>query len=218
MRATRRLDRHAQRGLHSFAEWRLHGHSPQEQYRARKVVDARRPCQQAGHQTPTRLKLLRKLQATGPYTGTSPNPTSSRQTAGGSEGTAGPPGRPAAHLTRVFGEAAARALEVASDDADALWLSFGVACLEAAFVPGTGWLEPDGVRDLSLEPGSRLVTLRPNWKDVPDATLCLAVVEGARSVEIPCKGRFRVPVEWTASQAEGRGFDGVPSAVGRHVL
>ena len=57
---------------------------------------------------------------------------------------------------------------MASDDADALWLSFDVACLKAAFVPGTGWPEPDGVRDLSLEPRSKLVTLRPNWKDVPD--------------------------------------------------
>jgi hypothetical protein len=38
-----------------------------------------------------------------------------------------------------------------------------------------------------LESRSKLVTLRPNWKDVPDAILCLAVVEGARSGEIPCK-------------------------------
>jgi hypothetical protein len=38
-----------------------------------------------------------------------------------------------------------------------------------------------------LESRSKLVTLRPNWKDVPDAALCLAAVEGAGSGEIPCK-------------------------------
>jgi hypothetical protein len=38
-----------------------------------------------------------------------------------------------------------------------------------------------------LESRSKLVTLRPNWKDVPDATLCLAAAEGARSGEIPFK-------------------------------
>ncbi|HEX6393752.1 MAG TPA: agmatinase family protein [Acidimicrobiales bacterium] len=36
------------------------------------------------------------------------------------------------------------ALEVAWEDADAVWLSFDVDCLDAAFVPGTGWPEPGG--------------------------------------------------------------------------
>src|SRR6266540_2259504 len=40
--------------------------------------------------------------------------------------------------------AAAKALEVAWDGADAVWLSFDVDCLDAAFVPGTGWPEPGG--------------------------------------------------------------------------
>ncbi len=40
--------------------------------------------------------------------------------------------------------AAKRALEVAWDGADAVWLSFDVDCLDAAFVPGTGWPEPGG--------------------------------------------------------------------------
>ena len=35
------------------------------------------------------------------------------------------------------------ALEVAWDGADAVWLSFDVDCLDAAFVPGTGWPEPE---------------------------------------------------------------------------
>jgi agmatinase len=37
-----------------------------------------------------------------------------------------------------------RALEVAWDGAEAVWLSFDVDCLDAAFVPGTGWPEPGG--------------------------------------------------------------------------
>jgi agmatinase len=41
-------------------------------------------------------------------------------------------------------EAAERALDVAWDGADAVWLSFDVDCLDAAFVPGTGWPEPGG--------------------------------------------------------------------------
>src|ERR1700761_4218666 len=41
-------------------------------------------------------------------------------------------------------EAAERALEVAWDGAEAVWLSFDVDCLDAAFVPGTGWPEPGG--------------------------------------------------------------------------
>jgi agmatinase len=37
-----------------------------------------------------------------------------------------------------------RALEVAWEGADAVWLSFDIDCLDAAFVPGTGWPEPGG--------------------------------------------------------------------------
>ena len=40
--------------------------------------------------------------------------------------------------------AAERALEVAWDGADAVWLSFDVDCLDAALVPGTGSPEPGG--------------------------------------------------------------------------
>ena len=41
-------------------------------------------------------------------------------------------------------EAVKKALEVAWDGVDAVWLSFDVDCLDAAFVPGTGWPEPGG--------------------------------------------------------------------------
>ena len=41
-------------------------------------------------------------------------------------------------------QAAARALEIAWHGAEAVWLSFDVDCLDAAFVPGTGWPEPGG--------------------------------------------------------------------------
>jgi agmatinase len=41
-------------------------------------------------------------------------------------------------------QAAERAVEVAWDGAEAVWLSFDVDCLDAAFVPGTGWPEPGG--------------------------------------------------------------------------
>jgi agmatinase len=40
--------------------------------------------------------------------------------------------------------AAQRALEVAWNGAQAVWLSFDVDVLDAAFVPGTGWPEPGG--------------------------------------------------------------------------
>jgi agmatinase len=40
--------------------------------------------------------------------------------------------------------AAERALEIAWRGTDAVWLSFDVDCLDAAFVPGTGWPEPGG--------------------------------------------------------------------------
>src|SRR5437763_17178237 len=42
------------------------------------------------------------------------------------------------------GEDVVRAREVAVDGAEAVWLSFDVYCLDAAFVPGTGWPEPGG--------------------------------------------------------------------------
>ncbi len=41
-------------------------------------------------------------------------------------------------------DAAHAAIEVAFDNAEAVWLSFDVDCLDAAFVPGTGWPEPGG--------------------------------------------------------------------------
>jgi agmatinase len=40
--------------------------------------------------------------------------------------------------------AAERVLDVAWDGTEAVWLSFDVDCLDAAFVPGTGWPEPGG--------------------------------------------------------------------------
>jgi agmatinase len=40
--------------------------------------------------------------------------------------------------------AAEIAVEVAWEGAEAVWLSFDVDCLDAAFVPGTGWPEPGG--------------------------------------------------------------------------
>ena len=36
-------------------------------------------------------------------------------------------------------KAAERALDVAWDGAEAVWLSFDIDCLDAAFAPGTGW-------------------------------------------------------------------------------
>ncbi len=41
-------------------------------------------------------------------------------------------------------EAIERALDVAWEGARAVWLSFDVDCVDAAFVPGTGWPEPGG--------------------------------------------------------------------------
>eukprot|EP00931_Biecheleriopsis_adriatica_P116862 TRINITY_DN9244_c0_g1_i1.p1 TRINITY_DN9244_c0_g1~~TRINITY_DN9244_c0_g1_i1.p1 ORF type:complete len:400 (-),score=73.26 TRINITY_DN9244_c0_g1_i1:182-1381(-) len=37
------------------------------------------------------------------------------------------------------------ALDAAWKDADAVWLSFDIDCIDAAFVPGTGWPEPGGL-------------------------------------------------------------------------
>ena len=58
-------------------------------------------------------------------------------------------------------EAAARALEVAWDGADAVWLSFDVDCLDAAFVPGTGWPEPGGFLPREVLKFIQLISERP---------------------------------------------------------
>ena len=58
-------------------------------------------------------------------------------------------------------DAAARALEVAWDGADAVWLSFDVDCLDAAFVPGTGWPEPGGFLPREVLKFIQLISERP---------------------------------------------------------
>ena len=57
--------------------------------------------------------------------------------------------------------AAERALEVAWDGAEAVWLSFDVDCLDAAFVPGTGWPEPGGFLPREVLQFIQLVAERP---------------------------------------------------------
>ncbi len=57
--------------------------------------------------------------------------------------------------------AAAKALEVAWDGAEAVWLSFDVDCLDAAFVPGTGWPEPGGFLPREVLKFIQLVAERP---------------------------------------------------------
>ena len=57
--------------------------------------------------------------------------------------------------------AAERALEVAWDGADAVWLSFDVDCLDAAFVPGTGWPEPGGFLPREVLKFIQLIAERP---------------------------------------------------------
>jgi len=57
--------------------------------------------------------------------------------------------------------AAAKALEVAWDGTDAVWLSFDVDCLDAAFVPGTGWPEPGGFLPREVLKFIQLVAERP---------------------------------------------------------
>ena len=57
--------------------------------------------------------------------------------------------------------AAERALEVAWDGAEAVWLSFDVDCLDAAFVPGTGWPEPGGFLPREVLTFIQLVAERP---------------------------------------------------------
>jgi agmatinase len=57
--------------------------------------------------------------------------------------------------------AAERALQVAWDGASAVWLSFDVDCLDAAFVPGTGWPEPGGFLPREVLKFIQLVAARP---------------------------------------------------------
>lgn len=57
--------------------------------------------------------------------------------------------------------AAERALEVAWDGAEAVWLSFDVDCLDAAFVPGTGWPEPGGFLPREVLKFVQLIAERP---------------------------------------------------------
>ena len=57
--------------------------------------------------------------------------------------------------------AAAKALEVAWKGTGAVWLSFGVDCLDAAFVPGTGWPEPGGFLPREVLKFIQLISERP---------------------------------------------------------
>jgi agmatinase len=57
--------------------------------------------------------------------------------------------------------AAERALEVAWKGVDAVWLSFDVDCLDAAFVPGTGWPEPGGFLPREVLKFIQLIAERP---------------------------------------------------------
>ncbi len=57
--------------------------------------------------------------------------------------------------------AAERALEVAWDGAEAVWLSFDIDCLDAAFVPGTGWPEPGGFLPREVLKFIQLIAERP---------------------------------------------------------
>ena len=58
-------------------------------------------------------------------------------------------------------EAARRALEVAWSGVDEVWLSFDVDCLDAAFMPGTGWPEPGGFLPPEVLQFIHLVCERP---------------------------------------------------------
>jgi agmatinase len=58
-------------------------------------------------------------------------------------------------------QAAARALDVAWAGAEAVWLSFDVDCLDAAFVPGTGWPEPGGFLPREVLKFIQLIAERP---------------------------------------------------------
>ena len=57
--------------------------------------------------------------------------------------------------------AAERALEVAWEGAQGVWLSFDIDCLDAAFVPGTGWPEPGGFLPREVLKFIQLICERP---------------------------------------------------------
>ncbi len=57
--------------------------------------------------------------------------------------------------------AAERALEIAWKGTEAVWLSFDVDCLDAAFVPGTGWPEPGGFLPREVLKFIQLIAERP---------------------------------------------------------
>jgi agmatinase len=57
--------------------------------------------------------------------------------------------------------AAERALNVAWNGAEAVWLSFDVDCLDAAFVPGTGWPEPGGFLPREVLKFIQLIAAQP---------------------------------------------------------
>jgi agmatinase len=52
-------------------------------------------------------------------------------------------------------------LDVAWDGTDAVWLSFDIDVVDAAFVPGTGWPEPGGFLPREVLKFIRLVAARP---------------------------------------------------------
>lgn len=57
--------------------------------------------------------------------------------------------------------AAVCVLEVARDGTDTAWISFDVDCLDAAFVPGTGWPEPGGFLPREVLKFIQLISERP---------------------------------------------------------
>ena len=61
--------------------------------------------------------------------------------------------------------AADRALDVAWKDAEAVWPSFDVDCLDAAFIPGRGWPEPGGSLPREVLEFTLLVAERP-WAGI----------------------------------------------------
>ncbi|HWO93384.1 MAG TPA: agmatinase family protein [Dehalococcoidia bacterium] len=64
-------------------------------------------------------------------------------------------------VTMGIEQAAERALDIAWDGAEAVWLSFDVDCLDAAFVPGTGWPEPGGFLPREVLRFIQLIAERP---------------------------------------------------------
>ncbi len=74
-------------------------------------------------------------------------------------------------ITEMGLDAAAEfAIERATDGTDCIWISFDIDCIDAGFVPGTGWPEPGG-----LLPREALYLLK---KIVQNTTVCgLEVVE-----------------------------------------